>query len=110
MLVKKIRTKTRPNTSIPWTWTTDENNEIILEETEFENSCLNSGLIHSINSTISEDELTHTKEYNYTSIDNMIEQEKQDVNLNSNAANKKNYLQHFADNNITWTTSYSIEN
>lgn len=110
MLIKKIRTKTRSNTSIPWDWTTDVNNEIQREDDEFENSCLNSGLIHSINSTISEDELTHTKEYNYTSIDNMIEHEKQDTALVSTSGSKKNFLQHFADNNITWTTSYSIEN
>ena len=110
MLIKRIRTKIRPNTTISWSWTDDVLNEIIRQNDDLEYSLVQSGVISSISNIISEDGLTHRKEYTFSSIENLVSCEKQMVDLDASTGCLANYLQHYLDNGITYTTSYVFEN
>jgi len=109
MLIKRIRTRTRPSTDIPWVWTDDETNQAIVDTTNLEQSLVESGVISSISVNVSEDGLTHVKEYSFSSIVNLVSYKRQTVELDASTGYLTNELQHFANNGITFTTAYVFE-
>jgi len=109
MLIKRIRTRTRPSTDISWGWSDDETNQILVQTTNLEYSLVQSGVISSISNIISEDGLTHRKEYTFSSIENLVSYERQTVELDASTGYLTNYLQHLANNGITFTAAYVFE-
>ena len=109
MLIKRIKTKVRPTANIPWGWAESEN-EIIIQLFNLEQSLIDSGIIHATFVTTSDDELTVTKELQFTSIENYVNYEKQWFDLSHDSGDFSNSTQYFIDNNITHTVSYIFEN
>jgi hypothetical protein len=109
MLIKRTRTKTRLSTDIAWEWTDDFQNEIIQQVKHLEESLIDSGVISSISSNISDDGLTHIKEHVFSSIENLVYFEKQTLDLDVSTGNLTNFLQHNSNHNITFTAAYVFE-
>ena len=109
MLIKRIRTKTRPSTDISWEWA-DDSNSALAEINALQQSMIESGLIHFITGSSSEDGLTHTQEMHFTSIENYVNYEKQYIDLSYNNGEFFNSCKYLLDNGITHTASYIFEN
>jgi len=108
MLIKRIRTKTRPSINIEWNWV-DETNEIVIQMDTLEQALLDNGIIHAVFSTVSEDELTVTKELQFTSIENYVSYEKQHSELQYSNGDFINSVQYMINNGIAHTASYTFK-
>ena len=108
MLIKRIKTKVRPTADIPWAWAGSEN-EINIQLFNLEQSLIDSGIIHATFVITSDDELTVTKELQFTSIENYVNYEKQWFDLSHDSGDFSNSTQYLIDNNITHTVSYIFE-
>ena len=111
MLIKRIKTKTRPSidTSINYNWNSNYD-DLELQNNNFYSSSLENGLIYSVVNFLNESELTLTEERHFTSIQNCIDFEKQLYDVEYNNGSLAISLQYMLDNNITHTVSYVFEN
>ena len=110
MLVKRIKTKTRPSTDISFNWDSQHiHDDIVLQLNELNYRSVESGLIAYISDTMSEDALTLTQEMQFTSIQNCIDYDKQLYDLDYSNGSLLLSLQYFLDNGITHTVSYVFE-
>jgi hypothetical protein len=97
-----------PSLSVSWDWG-DENNTILAQMAQLEESLINSGVIHFSTCSISQDGLTNTKEIHFRSIENFINYEKQVLDLSYNNGDLYNSVQYLMNSGISHTLHYIFE-
>ena len=105
MLIKRIRTKTRPSTNISYIHDYGGQDESEV----YRDSCIENGIIHSRVLESSEDDLSLVEEIQFTSIENCINYEKTINDLEYNNGSLLTSLQYMLDNGITHAVSYVFE-
>jgi hypothetical protein len=105
MLIKRIRTKTRPSTDISYTHNYGDEDECAV----YRDSCIVNGNISSRTLQYSEDDLTQIEEIKFSSIENCIVYDKTIYDIDYANGKLLQSLQYMADNSLTHTISYVFE-
>ena len=108
MLIKRIRTKTRPSTDIPWGVPEYEDYNLVAEN-NLTDLFFQDGTLISKNDTESEDGLSFVQETHFTSVENLATFLKKSYDLGYDTGNLIKDYQHFINHGITVIETYIFE-